>query len=215
MNTRKIMVCLSVATLFISPGVAMAEELINKEQVKQTEQSEENIIKTVESSEIEDGIIKPNVKPIIPETTNSESASVQPIINESIILPSKETVTPLIKEEKGTYGTSAWKLDKKGVLHVYSGELSDTPSKSPWIALRSDINKVSLEGSILASENSKQAFLELFQGLRVDKLDRLKVKNNLPIPTNTLTDNSNGQTSQSKTKKNSTSKNQNSNIIGS
>lgn len=212
MNTRKIMVCLSVATLFISPGVAMAEELINKEQVKQIGQSEENNVNTVESSEIEK-MTKPNVKPIIPETTNSESAGVQPIINESIILPSKETVTPLIKEEKGTYGTSAWKLDKKGVLHVYSGELPDTPSKSPWISLRSDINKVSLEGSILASENAKQAFLELFQGLRVDKLDRLKVKNNLPIPTNTLIDNSKTQTSQSKIKKNSANKNQTSSVI--
>lgn len=210
MKTRKIMVCLSVATLFISPGVAMAEGLV-KEPVKKTEQSEENSLNTVETNSTEEVITNPNVKvdPVVPETTVNEVSPISPVTNESINLPSKENVTQMMKEEKGTYGTSAWKLDKNGVLHIYSGELPDTMSASPWITLRSNINKVSLEGSISVSENSKQAFLELFQGLRVDKLDRLKVKNDLPVPTTALTDGSNGQINQAKkSKKNNSSKGQ-------
>lgn len=62
----------------------------------------------------------------------------------------------------GTFGTSDWRIDSEGVLHIGEGKLGDSVTGGPyWRAYAEDIKKIILEGKVSAARVATNLFAGL------------------------------------------------------
>ncbi|MCA5012553.1 MULTISPECIES: bacterial Ig-like domain-containing protein [unclassified Enterococcus] len=63
----------------------------------------------------------------------------------------------------GTFGTSDWRIDSAGVLHIYEGEFATLMNifKSPWEQYSDAINTIVFEGPVKAHRSSYHLFAKL------------------------------------------------------
>ena len=76
----------------------------------------------------------------------------------------------------GTNGTSAWVIDEKGILHIYSGKLPEFPAggdKPSWFDYGQSIKRVVLEGEVIAGAHLDYFFSYLTNVIQIDNLNFL------------------------------------------
>lgn len=61
----------------------------------------------------------------------------------------------------GTQGTSDWRIDSEGILHISEGTFTDNSSASPWEAEANQIVKIVFEGPVVAGKNCSYLFSRL------------------------------------------------------
>lgn len=84
----------------------------------------------------------------------------------------------------GTQGTSDWRIDSEGILHISEGNFTDNSSASPWEAEANQIVKIVFEGPVVAGESCSYLFsrltnvqiiegIELFDTSNVTSMDNM------------------------------------------
>lgn len=84
----------------------------------------------------------------------------------------------------GTQGTSDWRIDSEGILHISEGTFTDNSSASPWEAEANQIVKIVFEGLVVAGKNCSYLFsrltnvqiiegIELFDTSNVTSMDSM------------------------------------------
>ncbi|WKB49861.1 bacterial Ig-like domain-containing protein (plasmid) [Lactococcus lactis subsp. lactis] len=77
----------------------------------------------------------------------------------------------------GTFGTSAWRIDASGTLHIGAGTLADTTGVNPWAAHSADITKISFDGKVIAAANSPKLFAGLNQLTTFENMSNFDTSN--------------------------------------
>lgn len=77
----------------------------------------------------------------------------------------------------GTFGTSPWRLDTDGVLHLQSGKFSYNSNKgsmlSPWNEYEDKIKQITFEGLVTAYSDSSYLFADLGSLVQINNLNLL------------------------------------------
>ena len=78
-------------------------------------------------------------------------------------METKETIEKSDELHSGTFGTSDWRIDNDGILHIYEGEFATLINifKSPWEEYSDKINAIKFEGPVKAHGNSYNLFGKL------------------------------------------------------
>ncbi|MBO0468970.1 bacterial Ig-like domain-containing protein [Enterococcus sp. DIV0242_7C1] len=84
----------------------------------------------------------------------------------------------------GTFGTSDWRIDSNGILHIGAGNFESTNGESPWITYSDQINRIVFEGKVVAHSNSKYLFskfpnLESIENLELLDTSQATLMNNM------------------------------------
>ncbi|MGG5343975.1 bacterial Ig-like domain-containing protein [Enterococcus sp. AZ192] len=84
----------------------------------------------------------------------------------------------------GTFGTSDWRIDSNGILHIGAGNFESTIGESPWTTYSDQINRIVFEGKVLAHSNSNNLFskfpnLESIENLELLDTSQATLMNNM------------------------------------
>lgn len=91
---------------------------------------------------------------------------------EKVIIPETDEVIA-----SGTYGTSEWRIDSEGILHIGEGTFMDTNDVSPWKGEASQIVKIVFEGPVEAAADSSSLFSSLFNVQTFEGIEYLDTSN--------------------------------------
>lgn len=133
--------------------------LVSAEEITQKNDEQE----TVEM--IQENTIDKNENKIEEETTT---------INDEM-KGSKVTVDAEEDLAVGTFGTSPWRIDSTGVLHIGAGEFDAGQGPSTWYRLRNDIKQIIFEGPVKANKDSSGLFQYLENVTSIDHLPNLDI----------------------------------------
>ncbi|NLS47986.1 MucBP domain-containing protein [Lactococcus lactis] len=96
------------------------------------------------------GTFFPTIR-IIAETTEEKNSAT---VNEQV----KPLVNDATDIATGKFGSSQWRIDLEGTLHIGAGTFAYTDTFSPWETWASQIKKVIFEGKVVAGARSNYLF---------------------------------------------------------
>ncbi|MBK5077703.1 MucBP domain-containing protein [Lactococcus lactis] len=96
------------------------------------------------------GTFFPTIR-IIAETTEEKNSAT---VNEQV----KPLVNDATDIATGKFGSSQWRIDLEGTLHIGAGTFAYTDTFSPWETWTSQIKKVIFEGKVVAGARSNYLF---------------------------------------------------------
>ncbi|UYT10304.1 BspA family leucine-rich repeat surface protein [Lactococcus garvieae] len=121
-------------------------------------------------------ILASDVEPPIFQNTDSSKKVGQNESNEKMLV---EVSNARVEDDiaSGIFGTSKWRVDSEGILHIGEGEFSTSTGESPWRDYRDDIEYIVFEGPVMANANSSSLFNALNKVQTFENLSLLNTAN--------------------------------------
>ncbi|WP_053072660.1 bacterial Ig-like domain-containing protein [Lactiplantibacillus herbarum] len=137
---------------------------------------------TVTSAASDNDLPAEELKPAVVTADTTAVMATNTATNDQQVINKRATLARAASDAtdiaNGTFGTSEWRIDSDGVLHLGAGTFADTTNiKSPWVAYSNQITAIDFDGKVVGSANSAGLFAQLTQLTTITNADQFDTSN--------------------------------------